>query len=225
MADGCIYILTNPSFPDYVKIGYADDINERLQQLNRSECIPFAFHLYAYYKVSRRLVDLSLHDMIDSINENLRSVEEVGGKIRKREFYNMTAATAYGILRTIAYIDNLENNLVLVQPTKDEIDDQEVAEAIRTKGKRTQYPKMDWLIENGVVKIGDELYVINHPDEKSVIVDDEHVEYKGEIMSFNQFGCKVTGWKSIQIYAYSKISRSTKTLSELRKEKMDELGI
>ena len=24
---GVIYILTNPSFPDYVKIGYADDVN------------------------------------------------------------------------------------------------------------------------------------------------------------------------------------------------------
>lgn len=37
---GVIYILTNPSFPEYVKIGYADDIDKRLQQLNRSECIP-----------------------------------------------------------------------------------------------------------------------------------------------------------------------------------------
>ena len=27
---GVIYILTNPSFPQYVKIGYADDINKRL---------------------------------------------------------------------------------------------------------------------------------------------------------------------------------------------------
>ena len=36
---GVIYILTNPSFPEYVKIGYADDIDKRLQQLNRSECI------------------------------------------------------------------------------------------------------------------------------------------------------------------------------------------
>lgn len=40
---GVIYILTNPSFPEYVKIGYADDIKKRLKQLNRSECIPFAF--------------------------------------------------------------------------------------------------------------------------------------------------------------------------------------
>lgn len=35
-----IYILTNSSFSEYVKIGYADDVKKRLQQLNRSECIP-----------------------------------------------------------------------------------------------------------------------------------------------------------------------------------------
>ena len=34
---GYIYILTNPSFPDYIKIGYATDIEERLEQLNRSD--------------------------------------------------------------------------------------------------------------------------------------------------------------------------------------------
>lgn len=47
-----IYILTNPSFPDYVKIGYADDVEERLKQLNRSECIPFAFRIYATYIIN-----------------------------------------------------------------------------------------------------------------------------------------------------------------------------
>ena len=34
---GVIYILTNLSFPDCVKIGYADDIDKRLKQLNRRE--------------------------------------------------------------------------------------------------------------------------------------------------------------------------------------------
>ena len=43
---GVIYILTNPSFPDYVKIGYATNIENRLKQLNRSECIPFAFRVW-----------------------------------------------------------------------------------------------------------------------------------------------------------------------------------
>ena len=55
---GVIYILTNPSFPEYVKIGYADDINKRLSQLNRSECIPFAFRVYAKLKYIDKTVKL-----------------------------------------------------------------------------------------------------------------------------------------------------------------------
>ena len=33
---GKIYILTNPSFPDYVKIGYSKNVENRLNQLNNS---------------------------------------------------------------------------------------------------------------------------------------------------------------------------------------------
>ena len=43
---GVIYILTNPSFPDYVKIGYADDIDKRLK----------------------------LHTIIDKLNPDLRLI-------------------------------------------------------------------------------------------------------------------------------------------------------
>lgn len=51
MAKGYIYILTNPSFEEYVKIGYAHDVEKRIQQLNRSETIPYAFRAYAKYEV------------------------------------------------------------------------------------------------------------------------------------------------------------------------------
>lgn len=84
---GVIYILTNPSFPEYVKIGYANDIDKRLQQLNRSECIPFAFRVYATYEVNSRLSDLKIHSIIDKLNPNLRSIENFNGKQRVREFY------------------------------------------------------------------------------------------------------------------------------------------
>ncbi len=130
-SQGVIYILTNPSFPDYVKIGYADDVNKRLKELNRSECIPFAFRLYAYYEVPRRLTDMKLHQMIDRLNPNLRSIEEFDGKTRKREFYNMSAADAYSILETIAQINGLEENLHLVKPSEKEMDEEETAEENR----------------------------------------------------------------------------------------------
>lgn len=128
---GVIYILTNPSFPDYVKIGYADDVQKRLKELNRSECVPFAFRLYAYYEVPRRLTDMKLHQMIDKLNPNLRSIEEFDGKTRKREFYNMSPEDAYSILETIAEISGLENNLHKVKPTEKEMEDEETAEENR----------------------------------------------------------------------------------------------
>lgn len=127
---GVIYILTNPSFPKYVKIGYSDNIEKRLTELNRSECIPFAFRLYAYYKVNNRLSDKKVHELIDGLNPELRSVETYNGKERKREFYAMQKEQAYSILKSIATINNLEKNLVLVEPTDEEIKDEEEADEI-----------------------------------------------------------------------------------------------
>lgn len=127
---GCIYILTNPSFPKFVKIGYADDVYERLKQLNRSECIPYAFRLYAYYEVSSRLTDLKLHAMIDRLNPNLRSIEDFNGKKRVREFYAMEAEEAYDILETIAQLNGMEGNLHLVKPSKAEVNAEEEAAEI-----------------------------------------------------------------------------------------------
>lgn len=213
---GVIYMLTNPSFPDYVKIGYADDVQKRLKELNRSECIPFAFRLYAYYEVPRRLTDMKLHQMIDRLNPNLRSIEEFDGKTRKREFYNMSAADAYSILETIAQITGSEDSLVLKEPSAKQIKDEEEAEEIRTK--RTSLPKLDWMIEQGVVNVGDKICVISHPNEVATIVDGKHVEYKGEAMSMNAFGCKVTGWTAIQSYALMRRADDKKTLSALRED-------
>ena len=128
---GVIYILTNPSFPEYVKIGYTDDINKRLKELNRSECIPFAFRLYAYYEVPRRLTDMKLHELIDMINPDLRAIEEFDGKRRTREFYNMTSEKAYKILQAIAQINGLEDNLHKVKPSEKDLEEEETAEENR----------------------------------------------------------------------------------------------
>ncbi|MBP3938331.1 MAG: GIY-YIG nuclease family protein, partial [Clostridia bacterium] len=103
---GVIYILKNPSFPDYIKIGYADNIENRLQQLNNSECTPFAFRVYATYEVDSRLSDLKIHSIIDKLNPDLRSIDNFNGKKRVREFYAMSAEDAYSILEAIAEIHN-----------------------------------------------------------------------------------------------------------------------
>ena len=217
---GAIYILKNPSFPDYIKIGYADYVYSRLKSLNDKSSVPFAFRLYAYYKVNHRLEDKTVHDIIDKLNPSLRAKDNIDGKERKREFFEMSAEDAYDILRCIAKINGLEDNLVLVEPTAKEMEDEAI-----NKRKSTQLPKMDWLIDQGIINIGDEVYLINHPEEVATIVDSKNVEYKGEKMSFNQYGCELTGWKAIQIYAFMKKVGGSKTLAKLREEKMEELGM
>ena len=218
---GAIYILKNPSFPDYIKIGYANDVYSRLKTLNDKSAVPFAFRLYAYYKVNHRLEDKTVHEMIDKLNSSLRAMDNIDGKVRKREFFKMTAEDAYDILRCIAKINGSEENLVLVEPTDEEVEDENDA---TTKG-RTTLPKMGWLIEQGIINIGDEVYIINHPEEVATVVDSDNVEYKGEKMPFWKYGCEITGWKSIQIYAFMKKVGGNKTLAKLREEKMEELGM
>ncbi len=140
--NGFIYILTNPSFPEYVKIGYADDVQRRLVELNRSECMPFAFRVYATYEVPKRLTDLSLHRLIDKLNPSLRAIDTFNGKPRKKEFYAMAPEDTYALLEAIAEIHDRMDKLVLFPATEAERAAEEVAEMIEieTGGRRKSQP-------------------------------------------------------------------------------------
>lgn len=128
---GFIYIFTNPSFPEYVKIGYADDVNKRLRELNASSAVPFAFRAYATYEVDHKLEDKKLHKIIDTINPELRSVEHINGKTRKREFFQMSKEQAYTLLKCIAEISGTKNRLHLVEATVTDIEEEKEANEIR----------------------------------------------------------------------------------------------
>lgn len=129
--NGVIYILTNPSFPEYVKIGYADNVNERLKILNTSPAIPFAFRVYATYEVEHKLEDKKVHKLIDTINPELRSVENINGKIRKREFYQMSKEQAYTLFECIAEISGTKDRLHLIKATENDIKEEQEASEIR----------------------------------------------------------------------------------------------
>lgn len=128
---GVIYILTNPSFPEYVKIGYAKDVMKRVKSLNASSSTPFAFRIYATYDVLEELEDLKLHSIIDNLNPDLRSRDEIDGKQRVREFFAMTKETAFGIFEAIAEISGTSERLRLWSASKKEEVEEEIAEENR----------------------------------------------------------------------------------------------
>lgn len=190
---GVIYILTNPSFKEYVKIGYADDIEKRLQQLNRSECIPFAFRVYATYEVDSRLSDLKIHSIIDKLNPNLRSIDNFNGQKRVREFYAMSPEDAYSILEAIAEIHNRTDKLKLVEPDAEAQNDESIAEEIQTE---TRIRGANFTFSEWEIPIGAVLEYYKNPDIKCTVVDDRKVEYEGEIMFLTSVAKKITGKQS-----------------------------
>lgn len=101
--------------------------------------------------------------------------------------------------------------------------------AIQKNSKRrteAAFPKMDKLIEFNLVKPGDKLYITvsscDANDSEAELIDDKYVMYKGEKMTINNWGCKVTGWKSIRIYDNVAIVGQTETLHEKRLKYMSE---
>lgn len=181
---GVIYILTNPSFPEYVKIGYADDVARRLKELNRSECVPFAFRLFAYYEVSNRLSDKKIHEMIDRLNPNLRSIDEFDGKKRVREFYAMDAEEAYSLLEAIAEINGLKANLHRVAPTKEEVKEDELAECVRAESFKFSMCNLN---------VGDEIEFIGDNNIKCTICGEKKVMYNNEEYSLSSLAKILTG--------------------------------
>lgn len=105
-------------------------------QLNRSECILFAFRIYATYEVQSRLSDIKVHSIIDKLNPNLRTIDDVKGQKRVREFYAMAPEEAYSILEAIAAINSQTDKLKLYEMNQDE----KVAEEIEAEHKERLSP-------------------------------------------------------------------------------------
>ncbi len=186
---GVIYILTNPAFPEYIKIGYAGNLENRLKQLNRSETIPFAFRVYAIYEVESNLTDKELHKLIDALNPDLRTVETFDGKQRVKEFYAMSAEDAYQLLECIAKISGTQDRLKRMTPEGHEILDEQIAEENREIARRGPFR----FSECGI-PFGSELLFADDPTIKVTVVDDRHIQYKGQETSLSRLAQDIKGF-------------------------------
>lgn len=212
LTKGVIYILTNPSFPEYVKIGYANDLATRLKQLNKSETIPFAFRAFATYDVDHRLTDKELHNLIDSLNPDLRSVETFNGKTRTKEFFAMSPEDAYSILEAIAKISGTTDRLHRVTPTGDEVKAEETAAEVKAESRRGPFR-----FSMVGIPVGAEIEYVNDGDVKAVVVDDRHIRMGNEVTSLSAAAQELLGYKHrVQGPMYWKYG--DKVLNDIRNE-------
>ena len=186
---GAIYILVNPAFPDLVKIGYADDVQSRLNSLNRHSGLPDPFHCYAIYKVKKRLEDLKLHKLIDSLDPSLRHAHN-------REFYDMDYQKAFEILSAIAQINGEEEKLIINPYSDSYFSTQENANSSSSPAS----PKKDKLTFGLLqIPIGSTLVFVKNHAITCITKDDmNHVEYKGEPYTISGLAKKLLNGSSAQ---------------------------
>ncbi len=73
------------------------------------------------------------------------------------------------------------------------------------------------LVRLGLLKPGSVLRIKGRLGSEATVIDGRDVDYQGERMSYNIWGCRVTGWVSIQIYTQA-LMEDGRLLDELRRE-------
>jgi hypothetical protein len=117
--ENVIYIITNPQFPGYVKIGYASDLKSRLASLNTGLIIDF--EPYAVYETIKKNGDTEIHDLIKLLNPILRSSKFEDGKEKKKEFFKLDPEEAFKIFEHIAIVSGTRRKLYKVDKNLNKI--------------------------------------------------------------------------------------------------------
>ena len=170
-----VYIMTNPAYEGYVKIGATKDNPEkRREELSRPEGVMFPFEVYAYYETKNNLRDKALHRLIDQLNPELRVN-------KRREFYKLTPSEAYKIIEAIADFNGEKDKLYLVANDSTKKDD-----------KKKRKPAIDY-IKCGMPE-GSEFTFIYDESIKIYVLDGRHVEYNGKKTSISAAANQLLGY-------------------------------
>lgn len=179
MAEGYIYVMTNPCLHDMVKIGYASDVEARRKQLSTT-ALPFEYEIYATYETSGQLEDKKLHELIDTLNPKLRLA-------KNREFFAMSAEKAYRLLEAIAIISGSADKLKRVAQMQDEYVVNSTKKRSHCSGSsgRKQRPAINF--QKCGIPVGAELVFIDDDSVRVTVVDAEKnkVEYNGAVTSLS----------------------------------------
>lgn len=224
MSKGIVYILTNPCLDGWVKIGMTErnDIESRLKELNTPTNIPLSYRCYATYEVENPMaVEKSIHSLIDRVDSSLHAREQLSnGKIREREFFRISAETAFGIFSDIAALRGDRDCLKTYAMTEEQAQEEEIAESKMKRGNNS--------FKLLGISVGDEIsFLFDGTITAKVCNDKNKVEYKGELYTVTALAIKLLvetqGWsENTHANGWRYFVKDGTTLSELR-EKIEQI--
>lgn len=68
---------------------------------------------------------------------------------------------------------------------------------------RARLMKTGEMVDRGLLPVGTTLTIKDRSDSAASVVDGKRVEFRGEVISFTEWGCRVTGWTAIGIYKWA----------------------
>lgn len=181
---GIVYVLSNPAFDTYVKVGRTIDLEQRLKQLDNTS-VPLPFRCVFAVEVDDEVaVERLVHQAFADVR--VRTT---------REFFEIDAQRVIAALKLTNGID--------VTPKADIAEDAESIAALeRTVGKRKTYSFSD-----AQVDIGDTLTYSKDENITAVVVADRKIEFEGEPVSVSKAALTLLHregytWKQANGWAY-----------------------
>jgi hypothetical protein len=176
-----VYLLTNPTMPDLVKIGRTTDLESRLRSLSTHSGVPVPFEcIYACEVADSTKVERTLHSIFRSERVNLR-----------REFFRLNPERAVEILELVA----LNNATPLTEVAEDpaELDALHREQSIRERFR--------FSLAN--VPVGATLTFSKDDAITAKVIDDRQIEFEGKITSTSAAALKLLNragrtWTAVQ---------------------------
>ena len=224
---GAVYVMINESFPGLIKIGYAEDVEKMVGQLNESAVTPFPFLLYATYEVPSDFAEAGIQRIVDRLMQG-RKDDQLD--LQKRGFYSIEPEAVYQLLEDMALIHGKTDQLHKYQETEDILktkerriqnqDDESKPERIvkvsGTRNKRFRFSMIG-------LKPGDMIQYKNDQNQSFRILNEREVEYEGKPYSLTALAMKIAG-KPIGVQGTIYFTYKGEVLDKIRKRMEAEVG-
>jgi len=167
-----VYILTNESMPNYIKIGITSDLERRMRELDNTS-VPLPFEcFYACTVKDMTFVEKQLHEAF--ADHRVRST---------REFFELSPIRAASALK-LAEIENITPSVDIVESKEDQV---------ALDKARARRPNFNFNSLN--ISIGSELTFIYDEKIKATVIDDRHIKIGEEVTTVSTAAIKLTNSK------------------------------
>lgn len=201
-----VYILTNPTIPDLVKIGRTKNLEERLKSLSSHSGVPVPFQCFYCCEVTDGSeVEKRLHFGLGDHRVN-----------PKREFFRINPERVKVLLEGWSIRD--------LTPSKDVVESQEEQDSLNREISRR--PVFTFQMVD--IPIGSELTFLKDETKVSIVSGDREIEFEGQKYSLTQVTMELLNkefgknWKSVRGPDYWIFENETLTERRMRMEEVQE---